>query len=97
MVLIEETQNDGLFWVVVTESFLIYFEVLVTIVLPRLRLALVQQILLLIFDLIKFPARLPLPETQKGCPHVEVASNHVELDVTLAPPLHHLTSQQHFS
>jgi hypothetical protein len=47
--LVEKSEDDGLFWVVIAQSFLIDFKVIKSIVFARLSLTLVQKVLLFVF------------------------------------------------
>jgi hypothetical protein len=62
MGIIEESEDDGLFGVVVAEFLLVDLEVLVVTVFARLNLTYIQQNLLLVLYLVEFPACLPLSQ-----------------------------------
>jgi hypothetical protein len=62
MGIIEESEDDWLLGVVVTEFLLVDLEVLVVTVLARLNLTYIQQNLLIVFCLVEFPACLLLSQ-----------------------------------
>lgn len=50
--LVEKSEDDGLLWVVIAQSFLIDFKVIKSIVFARLSLTLVEKVFLFVFDFV---------------------------------------------
>lgn len=60
--IIEKSKDDRLLWVVIAQSLLVDFEVIITVVFAGFSLALVQEVLFFVLDFVELPTSLSFSE-----------------------------------